>query len=60
MSLVPSRLVLKVKVVVVVLLFVVHSGALDFKLMLVQQQNLVLCLTLTPWRRKEKGEGMGN
>ncbi len=52
-SLVPSRLVFQVKVVVV-LLFVVHSGALHFKLMLVQQQNVVMCLTLTPWRRKKR------
>ncbi len=38
-SLVPSRLVFEVKVVVVVVvvLFVMHSGALHFKLMLVQQ-----------------------
>jgi hypothetical protein len=43
--------------VVVALLFVVHSGALHFKLMLVQQQNVVLCLTLTPWRKKKGGEG---
>jgi hypothetical protein len=40
--------------VVVVLLFVVHLGALHFKLMLVQQQNVLMCLTLNPWRRRKK------
>jgi hypothetical protein len=44
--------------VVVVLLFVMHPSALHLKLMLVQkilQQNVVMCLTLTPWKTKKKG-----
>jgi hypothetical protein len=40
--------------VVVVLLFVMQLGALHFKLILVQQQNVVMCLTLNPWRRKKR------
>ncbi len=51
-SLVSSRLVPQVKVVM--LLFVVHLNALHLKLMLVQrmlQQNVVMCLTLTPSKK---------
>jgi hypothetical protein len=35
-----------------------HPSALHLKLMLVQkilQQNVVMCLTLTPWKTKKKG-----